>query len=202
MKRFVLPTLLLVAVASIAGYYIYQRLHPVNTNTLSVSGNLELTQVDISFKVPGKLIELNVDEGVYVKKGQVIARIDKDQVQQQRTRDQASLAGSESQYQQTLTSVQWQRQTLESDIALRKAEIRAAQAQLDQLVAGSRPRRFNRRAPPSPMPKHSTIKRRPIGIAHRIFSSKTTSRNSSTINTACGWTAPPRVCSKPTKSSR
>ena len=139
MKRFVLPTLLLVAVASIAGYYIYQRLHPVNTNTLSVSGNLELTQVDISFKVPGKLIELNVDEGVYVKKGQVIARIDKDQVQQQRTRDQASLAGSESQYQQTLTSVQWQRQTLESDIALRKAEIRAAQAQLDQLVAGSRP---------------------------------------------------------------
>jgi HlyD family secretion protein len=139
MKRFVLPTLIFVAVASVAGYYIYQHLHPKDTNTLSVSGNLELTQVDISFKVPGKLIELNVDEGVYVKKGMIIARIDKDQVQQQRTRDQASLAGSESQYEQTLTSVQWQRQTLESDIALRKAEIRAAQAQLDQLVAGSRP---------------------------------------------------------------
>jgi HlyD family secretion protein len=139
MKRFVLPTLILVAVASIAGYYIYQHLHPANTNTLSVSGNLELTQVDISFKVPGKLIELNVDEGVYVKKGMIIARIDKDQVQQQRTRDQASLAGTESQYEQTLTSVQWQRQTLESDIALRKAEIRAAQAQLDQFLAGSRP---------------------------------------------------------------
>src|SRR5450631_4370860 len=116
MKRFVLPTLIFVAVASVAGYYIYQHLHPKDTNTLSVSGNLELTQVDISFKVPGKLIELNVDEGVYVKKGMIIARIDKDQVQQQRTRDQASLAGTESQYEQTLTSVQWQRQTLESDI--------------------------------------------------------------------------------------
>ena len=58
------------------GYYIYGRLHPKSTNTLSVSGNLELTQVDISFKVPGKLVELNVDEGYYVKKGQVIARID------------------------------------------------------------------------------------------------------------------------------
>ena len=35
---------------------------------LSVSGNLELTQVDISFKVPGKLIALNVDEGTTSKK--------------------------------------------------------------------------------------------------------------------------------------
>ncbi len=82
MKRFILPTLILVALAAAAGYYIYGRLHPKNTNTLSVSGNLELTQVDISFKVPGKLIELNVDEGYFVKKGQVIARIDRDQVEQ------------------------------------------------------------------------------------------------------------------------
>ena len=32
-------------------------------------GNIELTQVDISFKVPGKLVERTVDEGDFVKKG-------------------------------------------------------------------------------------------------------------------------------------
>jgi HlyD family secretion protein len=139
MKRFILPTLALLAVAAVAGYYIYGRMHPKNTNTLSVSGNLELTQVDISFKVPGKLIELNVDEGTYVKKGMVIARIDKDQVESQRTRDEASLHNSQSQYEQMETSVQWQRRTLESDVALRTAELRASQARLAALVAGSRP---------------------------------------------------------------
>ncbi len=139
MKRFILPIVVLLAVAAVAGYYIYGRLHPVNTNTLSVSGNLELTQVDISFKVPGKLIQLNVDEGTYVKKGMVIARIDKDQVESQRSRDEASLLNSQSQFDQMETSVQWQRRTLESDVALRTAELRASQARLAALVAGSRP---------------------------------------------------------------
>ncbi|MGA2878699.1 MAG: efflux RND transporter periplasmic adaptor subunit [Bryobacteraceae bacterium] len=139
MKRLILPIVLLVAVAAVAGYYIYGHLHPANTNTLSVSGNLELTQVDISFKVPGKLIQLNVDEGTYVKKGMVIARIDRDQVESQRTRDEASLDNSKFQYDQMETSVQWQRRTLESDVALRTAELRASQARLAALVAGSRP---------------------------------------------------------------
>jgi HlyD family secretion protein len=139
MKKIIIPIVVVVAIAAAAGYYIYGRLHPANTNTLSVSGNLELTQVDISFKVPGKLIQLNVDEGVYVKKGMVIARIDRDQVESQRSRDEASLRNSQSQYQQMETSVQWERHTLESDIALRTAELRASQARLAALVAGSRP---------------------------------------------------------------
>ena len=139
MKRFILPTLLLVAVAAAAGVYLYGRLHPKNTNTLTVSGNLELTEVDISFKVPGKLVQLNVDEGDFVKKGQVIARIDRDQVESQKARDEASLRNSQYQYDQMETSVQWQRRTLESDIALRKAELRASEAHLAALVAGSRP---------------------------------------------------------------
>jgi HlyD family secretion protein len=139
MKRFILPTLVLVAIAAVAGYFIYGHLHPTSNNTLSVSGNLELTEVDISFKVPGKLIELDVDEGAFVKKGMVIARIDRDQVERQRSRDEASLVNSQSQYEQMGTSVQWQRQTLESDVAVRTAELRSVEAHLAALVAGSRP---------------------------------------------------------------
>jgi HlyD family secretion protein len=139
MKRFILPTLILVALAAVAGVYIYGRMHPKDTSTLAVSGNLELTQVDISFKVPGKLVELNVDEGAFVKKGMVIARIDKDQVESQRARDEASLLNSQSQFSQSETSVEWQRRTLESDMALRTAELHASQARLAALVAGSRP---------------------------------------------------------------
>ena len=138
-RKIIVPILLLVAAGIAAGYYWSGRFSRNNANALSVSGNLELTQVDISFKVPGRLIELNVDEGSFVKKGMVIARIDRDQMDRQRNRDEAGVTSAESQYQQTETSIQWQRQTLENDVALRRAEQRAAQAQLDQLLAGSRP---------------------------------------------------------------
>jgi HlyD family secretion protein len=138
-RKIIVPILLVVVVGVAAGFIWSGRLGRNNTNRLQVSGNLELTQVDISFKVPGKLIELNVDEGSFVKKGMVIARIDRDQVEHQRNRDQAGVTSAESQYQQMETSVQWEQRTLESDVALRDAELRAAQAQLAQLLAGSRP---------------------------------------------------------------
>jgi HlyD family secretion protein len=139
MRRFIIPTILFVAAAAIAGIYISNHMQRKTPTALSVSGNLELTEVDISFKVPGKLIELDVDEGAFVKKGMVIARIDRDQVERQRSRDEASLVNSQSQYEQMGTSVQWQRQTLESNVAVRTAELRSAQAHLAALVAGSRP---------------------------------------------------------------
>ena len=141
MRKIIFRVLLLVILAA-AGFYLWSsgRLFSrKDTNRLPVSGNIELTQVDISFKVPGKLVELDVDEGAFVKKGQVIARIDRDQMESQRNRDEASVVASESQFQQIETGVRWQRATLESDIALKKAEVRAAQARLDLLLAGSRP---------------------------------------------------------------
>ncbi len=78
-------------------------------------------------------------KGASVTKGMLIARIDRDQVDRQRSRDEAGLQSAQSQFQQTETVVQWQRATLESDIALKKAQIREAQARLDALLAGSRP---------------------------------------------------------------
>ena len=137
MKKIIILILLIAAAAG--GYWWSERRGRNSDDRLLISGNIELTQVDMSFKVPGKLIELNVDEGSFVKKGMVIARIDREQVERQRNRDEAGVTGAESQYQQMETSIQWQRQTLESDIALRRAEQRAAQAQLDQLLAGARP---------------------------------------------------------------
>ena len=140
MKRKIIRTILVLAIlGGAAGYYSSTRFGHTNENRLQVSGNIELTEIDISFKVPGKLVELDVDEGAFVKKGQVIARIDRQQVEQQRSKDEAGLAASQAQYDQIETAVRWQQATMESEVALRRAEVRAAQAHLDQLLAGSRP---------------------------------------------------------------
>ena len=60
-------------------------------NRIRISGNMELTQVNIAFKISGKLIERTVDEGDPVKKGQIIARLDRDQLERQRDREKAGL---------------------------------------------------------------------------------------------------------------
>ena len=107
-------------------------------NSIQVSGNLELTLVDISFKTAGRMIELNVREGDTVKKGQVIARLDAAQLDQQKMRDVAAIASAQSAYDQLGTTIEFQQATIDSDISTRRAEVAQAQAHLDELNAGSR----------------------------------------------------------------
>ena len=90
-------------------------------NRIVVSGNIELTEVNIAFKTAGRLIERTVDEGDTVKKGQVIARLDRDQLVAQRDREAAGLASAESQLAQAETSLEWQKDTLAGDMEQRSA---------------------------------------------------------------------------------
>ncbi|MGE5283415.1 MAG: efflux RND transporter periplasmic adaptor subunit [Actinomycetota bacterium] len=43
---------------------------------IRVSGNIEVTEVDVSFKIPGRLLQRSVDEGMSVSAGQFVARLD------------------------------------------------------------------------------------------------------------------------------
>lgn len=110
-----------------------------NDGPIRISGNIEMTEVNISFKIPGKLVERTVDEGERVKQGQVVARLDPEQYEQTRSREQAGLAASESQLTQLQTAIQFQRATLAAETDLRSAELRQAQARLKELETGSRP---------------------------------------------------------------
>lgn len=109
-----------------------------NGSTITLSGNLELTQVNIAFKTSGRLVELPIDEGADVRKGMMLARIDVDQLQKQRARDMASLTVAETQLTQQRTAVDYQKASLEADIETRKAALRQADAKLEELLAGSR----------------------------------------------------------------
>ncbi len=105
---------------------------------IRVSGNIELTEVKIAFKVPGRLVELNFEEGAPVRTGTVLARLDDVQLQRQRDREQAGLAVAESQLVQLRTGIEYLRAALNAEIELRQAELKQADARLDELLAGSR----------------------------------------------------------------
>ena len=137
MKKRIPLILLLIAIG--VGAWWYWRLHNANPgDRIFVSGNLELTQVDISFKMAGRMIERKVTEGDWVKSGELIATLDPIIYRQQKVRDQASVASAVSNYQQLETGIAYQKATLESDIAARNAELNQSTAKLEELLNGSR----------------------------------------------------------------
>ena len=138
MKKRLIPILVAVAVLAVVGI-LWSKRNGRDEARIKLSGNMELTQVDISFKVAGRLIERAVNEGDTVKKGQLIARVDQVQAMRQKQAQQAGVQSAEMQLSQSATSIAWQKTTLEADLEMHRAEIRQAQATLDQLLNGSRP---------------------------------------------------------------
>lgn len=106
---------------------------------IRISGNIELTQVNMAFKISGRLIERAVDEGDVVRKGMLVARLDQDQLLRQREREQAALMQARSLLTQAGTTVEWTRESQASDLEQRRADLSQAQARLRELEAGSRP---------------------------------------------------------------
>src|SRR5205809_580453 len=99
-------------------------------NEISVSGNIELTEVKVAFKIPGKLIELGAEEGGMVKKGMALGRLDTEQIRRQREREEAGLSAAESQLAQLRTAIEFQKATVAAELDLRRAEVKQAEARL------------------------------------------------------------------------
>jgi HlyD family secretion protein len=130
----------LLAAAAIGGVAYYLRLNSgAPENEIHVSGNIEMTQVAVAFKYPGRVVTIDVEEGALVRKGQVLARSDRESVQRQKDRDEAAVSTAAAQLQQLQTAVDWQKTAVERDIDLRTAEVRAVEAQLQEALTGSRP---------------------------------------------------------------
>lgn len=138
MKKVILALVLLAALGT-AGVLTYRSMHPETSDRILVSGNIELTQVDIAFKTSGRLIERTVNEGDTVQKGMVIARLDREQLLRQRDTAMAALQTAQAQLAESESALSWQKETMQADLQLRNADLSAAESQLLQLKNGSRP---------------------------------------------------------------
>lgn len=136
-KRIILIVLILVAAG--AAVYAFRGAGRTPANKIVVSGNIELTEVNIAFKTAGRLIERTVDEGDRVTKGQIIARLDRDQLLAQRERETAGLQSAQSQLSQAATALEWQKATLAGDLEAKRADLASMEARLAELKNGSRP---------------------------------------------------------------
>jgi len=138
MKRIIVVFIVLLA-AGVAGIYIYRGMGSNQTGRIVVSGNIELTEVNIAFKTAGRLIERTVDEGDGVKKAQIVARLDRDQLMAQRDREAAGLESAQTQLAQSETSLAWEKANLAADIEQRQADLASNEARMAELNNGARP---------------------------------------------------------------
>ena len=78
MKKKIIPIILLIVIAASALYYFkYYKKESLVTNNITLYGNIDIRQVDLGFRVPGRIKEMLYDEGDLIETGQVIARLDK-----------------------------------------------------------------------------------------------------------------------------
>jgi len=82
--------------ASLLSFYI--RKEKENNKRIKVSGNIEATDVRLSFRVAGRIKELLVDEGGVVKAQDLLARLDTDELIKVRDGAAASLKAAEYQF--------------------------------------------------------------------------------------------------------
>jgi HlyD family secretion protein len=79
-KKGIIVALLLAIVLAVV---IYARRAPKEgtAGAIRISGNVELTEVQVSFKVPGRVLSRLVDEGVVIKRGDIVAKLEDAELQ-------------------------------------------------------------------------------------------------------------------------
>lgn len=97
-KRFKLIVLICVAAAAGITSTVYFMNNRTNGKVIKVSGNIEGDDVRLSFRVTGQITELLSDEGMIIKKNDLVARLNKDELSKVKAEAEASLKYAESQY--------------------------------------------------------------------------------------------------------
>lgn len=116
----------ILAVAAALAYAAWQRWRPADASEGLVRGNgrIEATEIDVAVRIGGRLSEVLVKEGEFVKAGQVLANIQVDTLEAQRDEARAQRT-------QAINAVT----TAKAQIAARESDREAMQAAVAQRVS-------------------------------------------------------------------
>ncbi len=91
MKKMIIPAILILLIAlGAALFFAYKK--EVKTHELVLYGNVDVRQVDIGFRVAGRVAELKFEEGDCVEKGALMAVLDRSPYDSQISQAEANLA--------------------------------------------------------------------------------------------------------------
>jgi HlyD family secretion protein len=99
---------------------------------LAVTGTIEALQVDVSARIAGRIVERTVREGDRVRRGQLLVRLDAEELEADARRAEAVVRTAEATLRDLRAGARYQ------EIEEAEAQAARAQAQLDDLMAGAR----------------------------------------------------------------
>jgi HlyD family secretion protein len=143
MKRLPRPALVVALVAVAAGLalagWVWWRDRQDARDVIQASGRIEVTEVNVSSRVTGRVIKRYVDEGADVKAGQLIAILEGEELEAQLRQALATLHSAEARLLQARISLRIEPTLVQAQIRQAEENLRSAEERLHLLQAGSRP---------------------------------------------------------------
>ncbi|MCJ7748387.1 MAG: efflux RND transporter periplasmic adaptor subunit, partial [Desulfobacterales bacterium] len=118
MKRFVILILIAAAIGGVLYYFLILD-KKEGDNVIKVSGNIEATEADVGFKISGRIVSRFYEEGDWVEKGKVLAKLEDEDLRQRLDLARATLMSAQARLSKLLAGS-------------RPEEIREAEAILQQ----------------------------------------------------------------------
>lgn len=139
MKRHRIPffIVLFLAAAALIAYFGYYR-NRSNDSAIMASGHIEVTEVDMSFRLPGHVTRLPVDEGEQVNKGSLLAELEQDVLKARRDQAAAQVNELAAKEAALALSIQIKEDVLNAEVRRAAAGVSAADARYRSLKTGSR----------------------------------------------------------------
>ena len=126
-RKVLIPAILVLAVAAWLGYRYWEGRAGNDPNRIRVSGSIEVTEAELSFKLPGRVEARLVDEGDLVKVGEVVARLETGDIAQQVALRQADVQAAAAGLADLLAGARPQ------ELAQAAAAVRQAQADFNRI---------------------------------------------------------------------
>ncbi len=123
-KKIIIVVFILLFVS--VGLFVYVGQKNQKSGELFYSGTIEATQARLSFQVPGRISVVNVEEGQTVKKGQIIAELDRAEFEARYEQASANLDRAQKAKQQLETALEISKKTLPAEVSRAEAGLKSA----------------------------------------------------------------------------
>jgi HlyD family secretion protein len=120
MKRILFVLFLAAALGGLA-FYFYTRDQKGPNNAIRISGNIEATEVNVGFKISGRIMTLSAQEGDWVEKGKVLATLDEEDLRQRLAVARATVRSAQARLSKLLAGARPE-ELREAEAALRQAQ--------------------------------------------------------------------------------
>lgn len=135
MRRLLLFLVIAAAVSGLLYYFFFQKQAEENP-FIKVSGNIETTEVDVGFKIAGRIVSRYFEEGDWVDKGKVLAKLDDEDLRNRLEVARATLMSARARLAKLLAGSRPE-EIREAEAALNQArfDLENKEAQYDRMKA-------------------------------------------------------------------